>query len=128
MKLILVLMAIPFLVASECGKKKKTGEEQKEVVEQVKDSVPACVRRMIDEGNSKTPSNAPTQVSEYLYKGKKVYLTTAPCCDQYNGLYDDNCQHLCAPTGGITGKGDGKCPDFSTTAKFVRLVWRKASQ
>jgi len=124
-------MAVPFLMANDCGKHKKktvTGEEQKEVAEQVKDSVPACVRRLIEESKKETPPSTPLQVDEYLYNGKKVFLTNAPCCDFYNMLYDDSCRSLCAPTGGFTGRGDGKCPDFSKTATFVKFVWRNTSK
>ena len=101
---------LPFLSASDCTKK---------------ETIPSCIQRLIDEGLKHTPPDAPTQVDEYEYQGKRVFLFTAPCCDQYNNLYDVNCNLLCAPTGGITGKGDGKCPDFSTTAKHIRVSWKK---
>jgi len=32
---------------------------------------------------------------------------------------------LCAPSGGITGKGDGKCPDFNEKAGEGKLIWKK---
>jgi hypothetical protein len=96
--------------------KKKTGSG--------KDSIPVCVRKLIDAGNKNEPSTAPWQVDEYLYNGKKVFLFTAQCCDQFNTLYDISCNVICAPTGGFTGRGDGRCPDFGSTAKFVKLIWK----
>jgi hypothetical protein len=36
---------------------------------------------------------------------------------------DQDCNYICAPYGGITGKGDGNCADFSD-AKYLRLVWK----
>lgn len=47
------------------------------------------------------------------YKGETVYYYTSPCCDQYNHLYNRNGEIICAPDGGFSGQGDGKCPDFS---------------
>ena len=41
---------------------------------------------------------------------RPVYLFTAPCCDQFNPLYDAEGRFICAPTGGFAGSGDGKCP------------------
>ena len=121
MKYLLVLLIFPFLSASECGKKKNNVSPDSETS---KDSIPVCVRKILNNRNKETPSNLPTQIDEYLYNGKKVFLFTAPCCDQYNTLYDENCTHICAPSGGLTGKGDRKCEDFSRTAKFVKLLWR----
>ena len=110
MKYLIVLLAFPFLSASECTKK---------------DTIPSCVQTFIDKGIQNLPE-APQQIDEYLYNGKRVYLVTAPCCDQYNTVYDKDCTAICAPSGGITGKGDGRCPNFSTTATHVRVIWTKA--
>ena len=68
------------------------------------------------------------QVDEYLYKDKKVYLAIAQCCDFFNLLYDENCKEICAPTGGFTGKGDGKCPDFEKEAKLIKTIWKEKSE
>ncbi len=115
MKWLLILLTFPLISASECGKKdKSTG----------KDPIPGCIQKIIDDAGKDTPSNTPEQVDEYVYNGKTTYLVTAHCCDQYNVLYDMDCKPICAPTGGFTGKGDGKCPDFSANAKHVKLVWK----
>ena len=121
MKYLLLLFAIPFLSASECGNKK-----EKEAVAGESDTtaLPACVQKLIDDAKKEDPPMPPVQVDEYLYKGKKVYLFTAQCCDFYNMVYDDSCKNLCAPSGGFTGRGDGKCPDFDSTAKLVRTIWK----
>ncbi len=114
MKNLIALLLIPFLSASECGNHKK-------------DPVPACVQALIDKG-TKEPMDAPVQIDEYSYNGKKVYLFIAQCCDQYNMLYDDSCKAICAPSGGFTGRGDGKCKDFDSTAKHVKLIWKNPSK
>lgn len=113
MKYLLILLLFPLLSASDCGKKI---------------SLPACIKKMIDEGTKEMPSNLPEQVDEYRYKDKIVFLVTARCCDQYNIVYDENCNRICAASGGITGKGDGLCEDFSTTAQHVKLIWKKPSE
>jgi hypothetical protein len=121
MKYMLLLFATPFLSASECGSKKKeavSGNIHNNVL-------PACVQKLIDDAQKEDPPMPPVQVDEYLYKGKKVYLFTAQCCDFYNMVYDDSCKNICAPSGGFTGRGDGKCPDFDSTAKLVRTIWKK---
>lgn len=128
MKYLLPLLVVSFLSASECGSKKTKTAEVTETKEPAKDSIPACVRKLIDAGNKDEPSTAPVQVDEYLYNGRKVFLFTALCCDQYNTLYDDSCKVLCAPSGGFTGKGDQRCPDFFEKAKLVKLVWENPSK
>jgi hypothetical protein len=124
MKYLLILLAVPFFAASECGKKKNkpdtTDNQQNKT-----DSVPACIRQLIDDGKKATPPATPLQVDEYLFKGKTVYLVTADCCDFFNVVYDDSCKAICAPSGGITGRGDGKCPEFSKDATHVKLIWKK---
>jgi hypothetical protein len=123
MKYLLLLLVFPILSASECdqNKKNKTAENK----EAVKDSIPVCVRKMIDDAGKESPANTPEQVDEYLYNGKTVYLFRAPCCDQFNTLYDENCKAICSPTGGFTGRGDRKCEDFSKTARHIKMIWKK---
>ena len=66
-----------------------------------------------------------TEVRRYIYNGSKVYLVGAPCCDQFNAVYDSACNYLFAPSGGFTGKGDLSHPDFFTAAKEDSLIWKK---
>lgn len=87
-------------------------------------SIPACVQARIDEIKKQPKWNPPAQVEEYLYNGKTVFLFSADCCDQYSEAVDEKCNHVCAPSGGITGNGDRKCLDFSEKAKLVRVVWK----
>ena len=94
----------------------------------MKDSIPVCVRKLIDEGNKEIPPNPPQQADEYFYNGKTVFLFTAQCCDQFNTLYDDSCKMICSPSGGITGRGDRKCEDFFKTAKHVKIIWKNPAQ
>ena len=65
-----------------------------------------------------------TAIWKIKYKKKDAYLFVAPCCDQFSSLYNAAGLALCSPSGGITGRGDGKCPDSITPkTKFV-VVWK----
>ena len=87
-------------------------------------SIPTCIQSRIDEIKKHPKWNPPAEVDEYLYNGKKVYLFNADCCDQFYTLVDSACNTLCAPSGGLAGRGDGKCPDFNDKAKLLRVVWK----
>jgi hypothetical protein len=109
MKYIFLLLVLP-LMSEKCNKSKG--------------SIPVCIQQKIDAIKKEPRWNPPAEVNEYEYMGRKVYLFSSPCCDQYNRLYDSDCQVICAPSGGYTGKGDQKCADFAEKAKHVRLVWK----
>lgn len=86
--------------------------------------IPSCVQQKITEIKAQPRWNPPAAINEYEYEGKKVFLVTADCCDQYITLIDDQCNTICAPSGGITGSGDGRCKDFYQKARHIRLVWK----
>lgn len=112
MKFILLILALPVMMAKQCS---KNNNEK---------ATPPCVLQKIEEIKAKPRYNPPAEVNEYNYKGTNVYLFTSDCCDQYIMLYDAQCQYICAPSGGLTGKGDDKCINFFDTAKHTRLVWK----
>ncbi len=120
MKYFLFLLLFPVLSASDCGKKKKNADQPGTG----KDSLPACVRELITKAEQEEPPNPPVQVDAYLYRGKTVYLFTMDCCDFFNTVYDDSCRVICAPSGGITGRGDGQCPGFADSARLIQTVWQ----
>jgi hypothetical protein len=111
MKYFLLVLAVPALMNSKCGKVKP-------------DAVPGCILQKIEALKAEPKQNPAAEVNEYLYNGKRVFLFTSPCCDQYNILYDESCETMCAPTGGLTGKGDGKCADFNESAKHIKVIWK----
>ena len=51
------------------------------------------------------------------------YYVPPQCCDQFSTLYDADGAVICAPDGGITGRGDGKCPDFFQSRTNEKLFW-----
>lgn len=115
------LIPLSFLLISiACGNTKNNTKQP------VPDrSLPACIQEQLSRIENKQYDNPPIQIDEYDYQGKHVFLFTADCCDQYNILFDENCKGICAPSGGIIGKGDGKCPDFKEQGKFVKNIYKK---
>ena len=87
-------------------------------------SVPACIQEKIEAIKKEPRWNPPAEVNEYSYEGKRVFLFSSDCCDNFNQLFDEACNYICAPSGGFTGKGDRKCEDFKEKAEFVKLVWK----
>lgn len=87
-------------------------------------TTPACMMNIIAGILQEEPYNPRAAVYEYDYNSQRVFYVTSGCCDFYNLLYDANCNVICAPDGGIAGKGDGQCADFFTVATGRREVWR----
>ena len=58
------------------------------------------------------------EIWQYEYEGKTVFylpFARTHCCDALSMVYDSQGTVICMPEGGITGKGDGRCPDFSAS-------------
>lgn len=110
MKYFLLVITVPALLNNQCNKAKK--------------EIPVCVEQKIESIKAQDKWNPPAEVNEYIYNGQRVFLFSSNCCDQYIMLYNGACVYICAPSGGYTGKGDGKCADFYESAKHVRLVWK----
>ncbi|MRS62541.1 hypothetical protein GJJ30_14660 [Larkinella terrae] len=85
--------------------------------------MPDCIRQVIDTLKKEVVWNPPAKIYRYDYKGQEVYYVPARCCD-IPSVAIANCDTLCAPDGGFTGKGDGRCPDFAKDAKNPVLVWQ----
>lgn len=56
----------------------------------------------------------------YIVAGKTYYWARSPCCDLPNPLYDERGKYVCAPSGGFSGLGDGKCPDLVKAMSAVK--------
>jgi hypothetical protein len=65
----------------------------------------------------------PQSIWQYNYNNDTVFYFYMQCCDAFNCLYSKNGVYLCAPNGGFSGGGDGKCPDFLSKATDKKLVW-----
>ncbi|MGZ5286909.1 MAG: DUF6970 domain-containing protein [Flavisolibacter sp.] len=86
--------------------------------------IPACIEAKIEAIKKEPKWNPAAEVKEFTYAGMRVFYFSSNCCDQYNTVVDENCNVVCAPSGGMTGKGDGGCNDFLEIAKEVRVVWK----
>ncbi len=88
------------------------------------DGATSCIKEKIELFKRQAVTNPPRSVYSYQYNRKTVYYITSDCCDQFNTLYDVNCNIICFPDGGIAGTGDGKCADFFVTATNPILIWK----
>lgn len=110
----LIILLVPVLLLCSFQKKKKVVHAS---------PVCACMQKKIREYKKLPSHEQPQRVVEYMYNGKKVYYVVAPCCDQFNMLYDSHCNLLGNPDGGFTGKGDGKFPDFAEKRTREKIIW-----
>ena len=85
-------------------------------------NLPVCIENKIVEIINNDVTNPPTQIWKWMDNGDTYFYITSDCCDQYNYLLTEDCEIVCAPDGGITGNGDGNCPDFSSELSKV-LIW-----
>ena len=53
-----------------------------------------------------------------------AYYVKAGCCDQFDPLIDARGVLVCYPSGGFSGRGDGKCPGALPPVSERREVWR----
>jgi hypothetical protein len=106
--------------------------------------LPLFIQELISEHEEAMPQLNPTPVTgspenirqvrpptleiwQTEYDGETVFfLPTLPqlCCDTFSRLYDADGTLICYPDGGITGKGDGRCPDFIGGRGRGVLVYR----
>jgi len=86
--------------------------------------LPGCVRELIAKFKLEEKKIPARSIYSYTYQGKIVYYVPPECCDFYSDLYDENCKLIAHPDGGFTGLGDGKAPDFISTRKYEKLLWK----
>lgn len=89
----------------------------------VLDSLPVCVKVLIEKMKSEPATNPPGKIYSFKYMGKKVFYVPAVCCDNFSDLYNDSCRLMGHPDGGFTGEGDGKIKDFETAKSQEKLLW-----
>ncbi len=87
-------------------------------------SNPAWVNKLIQKFEADPVGNPPLSITSYTYNSQPVYFVPAHCCDIPSVVYDATGNLLCSPDGGLSGKGDGKCPDFFTQRTNEQLIWQ----
>ena len=85
---------------------------------------PPWLQALIAQIEREPVTNPPSAIFRYRYQNRPVYFRPARCCDIPSDLYDDAGRLICHPDGGITGRGDGRCPDFFTARSDEQLIWR----
>jgi hypothetical protein len=85
---------------------------------------PGWIDQLITKFESESVGNPPQSIWRYEFNGQVVYFVPAQCCDMYSILYDANGKVICAPNGGFTGAGDGRCTDFSSQKTGEVLIWK----
>lgn len=91
---------------------------------EVPKGTPKCVKMEIQNILLEDPWNPPAVITSYMYNGELVYFFPSHCCDIPSILYDEDCNVICMPDGGITGVGDGMCQDFFGSRTNEEFIWR----
>jgi uncharacterized protein DUF6970 len=85
---------------------------------------PEWVDQLITQFQREPVGNPPQSIWRYEFDGQVVYYVPAQCCDMFSALYDEDGQVVCAPDGGIDGRGDQRCPDFRSQRTDETLIWQ----
>lgn len=110
------LVFLWFILFAACSGNRKSSSSN---------SLPPCLDSLVKNLSGQQPDGSPESITRYRYNSQTVYYAVARCCDQYNTVYDEQCNVLGHPDGGITGRGDGMLPDFFTKATDKKLIWEK---
>ncbi len=88
---------------------------------------PGCIKKEIREiSRNKGGCDQPLAIYKYEFKGETVYfINYGKACggDMSDIVWDEKCNLICSPAGGITGGGDQKCPDFFQESTNAQLIW-----
>ncbi len=117
---------ISIIAISCCSSQKNTAANnsiQNDPEKNSGDTLPVCIKKMIDSFKTEDKQNPPRKVFSYLYNGNTVYYVTPPCCDFFSNLYNTNCVLIAHPDGGFTGRGDGRAADFIKIRTNEKLIW-----
>lgn len=82
---------------------------------------PKWLQRMLQDAQNQ-PHNT-LAIYSIKHNGQTYYLRTPSCCDRFSELYNQQGQFICAPSGGFTGQGDGKCGGLDIREAPTRQIW-----
>ena len=86
--------------------------------------LPDWLRIRLADYDAQSGPAAPRAVYEVRYGDGVAYYVQAGCCDQLDPLVDAHGVLVCYPSGGFTGRGDGKCLGALPPVAERREVWR----
>ena len=84
--------------------------------------IPDCVTNLIDENGQSSTVIRFDGILQYVYQNQKVYLLERPDDDGLSTVINKDCEVICQ-LGGLTGSGDGQCPNFYDNACNEKRVW-----
>jgi hypothetical protein len=82
----------------------------------------SCISSVIDSIKKEPVRNPPASVWSFEHEGKTFFYIPPYCCDNFGVIYDTQCNVLCHPDGGFSGRGDGKCEGIDLSNKV--LIWK----
>ncbi len=85
---------------------------------------PEWLTALVHNLESQPVANPPAFIARYDYGGRVVYYLPPRCCDIASNVYSADGTIICHADGGLTGSGDGRCPDFLSARKNEKIVWR----
>lgn len=125
MKILLLIISIATFSCNSSKTQTAPPVEKADVgKKELPDSLPICVKTLIEKFQSEAVTNPPRKIYSYNYQGKTVYYVPPICCDQFSDLYNDSCRIMGHPDGGFTGRGDGKFKGFAEERTNERLLWQ----
>ena len=93
---------------------------------------PKWIQRLITRLQSEPLRNPPAKILRYTNAHRSYYYVPPAAGDQFSSLYNSVGKEICAPDGGITGMGDGKCPSFVRKMLSSRdpgkVVWQDSRE
>jgi hypothetical protein len=87
------------------------------------DAHPQWLDDLIASQEAEPVANPPAFIARQEYASGVYYFLPSRCCDVFSELYDAGGALVCHPDGGITGDGDGTCPELGELLR-EEVVWR----
>lgn len=89
------------------------------------EKLPSCIDALVQKAENGNDDYDAWQIIEYEYQNDKYYLVAAGCCDRFDPLFDSDCNEICSPSGGFSGGGDGKCPEWVASLTDGVIIWER---
>ncbi len=93
--------------------------------DETKKGVPQCIADKIEDFQN-NPGCPYSQVDEYVFQGKKVYVFNNDrcCCDYTSDVFSMTCENL-GYLGGFVGNTTINGENFLMNAQLIRTLWKQ---